>query len=187
MSNLSQFIGGGLTVYQGRPFLGYGSGGAIDAAASIAATSVAGSQGCGGSLNTVVYVPFYIHEPVTLTNLSIITTNSGSNDKVRLGVYSSSNNAPSTLIVAAPEIVITDSLAASTTRTAIISQLLDTGLYWAAIVASVSLVGTRLSIIPANPEGLSLFSQSHAYAALPASASATAVSSISINNIYFGV
>ncbi len=126
------------------------------------------------------FVPIFIYSTATYTKINI-ATGTGNAGNARLGIYSTTSGLPSTKVVEGTAVTTTS----IGEKTSTISQSLDPGLYWLAVVfdaggaasATYAFTGTGGN---ANPVmGVSghggyahtHYYQSHIYGALPSSAS----------------
>jgi len=151
------------------------------------------------SNNTIYYLPFFCRNSHTFTGLSFSNNTSVNTYKFRLGVYTSVNGLPSARVVDSGELTVGDA-SANVLRTIVISQALSANtLYWLAYVGNTSsnllAMGAGSSQSLVQEVGLTAaaavsttttqisFSESYAYAALPATATPGALVDTAVSNV----
>jgi len=87
------------------------------------------------SLNTMSLVPFVISVSATFTKIGIYVNTASVGGVVRLGIYNSTDGAPSTRLLDAGTVATTTS---STFASITISQTLSPGIYWLAAVSQTA-------------------------------------------------
>lgn len=87
------------------------------------------------ALNTMTLVPFILSVSATFTKIGIYVNTGGVSSVVRLGIYNSTDGAPSTRLLDAGTVATTTS---ATFASITISQTLSPGLYWLAAVSQTA-------------------------------------------------
>lgn len=102
--------------------------------------------------NTVIFIPFAVHRPITVDSLSVNVNTAVASTSVRLGIYTGnlSNGQPQTLVIDAGTVATTATGAATSSA---ISQALSTGVYHFAIAASGAPNLTGVAASPLSADG----------------------------------
>lgn len=175
MQQLIDRMGMGLTYQSGRYYGTFKSG----AISSLTTSS-----------NNLYAVPIFIHTAQTFSAIGVYVTTAVAS-KIRMGIYTNISGLPGNLVLDAGEVTVTLALAQQYDLS--ISQTLNSGWYWLALVANGinvitalsanNLVGSMLGYPDANTEAPRI-SKSFTYGALPASFGAvTYTSAQSLPNI----
>jgi hypothetical protein len=121
------------------------------------ATSAASTGNAGVTSNRLFYLPIYITRTTSFDRIGIThaATPAGAGSVVRLGIYNSTNDLPSTLVLDAGTVDLTTA-AAYKEVTISPAQSLSVGVYWLAAVAQITsgsptfVTGTPIMPVPSN-------------------------------------
>jgi hypothetical protein len=91
----------------------------------------------GVTANRLYYQPIYVPRTVTVDRIAVnhAATTAGAGSVMRLGIYTSTNDLPSTLLLDAGTVDLTT---AAALKTVTINQQLTAGIYWLAAVGQIT-------------------------------------------------
>lgn len=99
------------------------------------------------TLNNLYLMPFSVGKKVTALSIACnVSVAGGAGNTVRMGIYSSTDGVPETLVLG------TDAVASTTTgiKSVAINQSLDPGLYWLGVVGQGGTAGSGSSLAAHN-------------------------------------
>jgi hypothetical protein len=144
-----------------------------------------GSEGNNAfSANVIKYFPWYLPEPMTITELHLFLVTGAASGKCRFGLYTvdwSNNKLPGSLIQDSGEQTATTGQNNSNLTVSGLSLALDTGWYWGAYIANVGLTIRSLPKEATLGYGKTTFNWwdlltvSSSYAALASTANLTSI------------
>jgi hypothetical protein len=111
---------------------------ALFASGQYTSASSASSGNAGPTNNRLYYQPIYVPRTITVDRFAVthVATSAGAGSVMRLGIYNSTGDLPSTLLLDAGTVDL--STAANAFKTVTVSQVLTPGVYWLACVAQIT-------------------------------------------------